>query len=63
MDHQPENWLEIASRSQPFGRLIEPDEVARAIAFLCSDESGLMTGAVIDFDQTIVGTNDDNPGV
>jgi NAD(P)-dependent dehydrogenase (short-subunit alcohol dehydrogenase family) len=63
MDRQPENWLEIASRNQPFGRLIEPDEVARAIAFLCSDESGLMTGAVIDYDQNVVGTNDENPGV
>jgi NAD(P)-dependent dehydrogenase (short-subunit alcohol dehydrogenase family) len=60
---RPENWLEVVSRNQPFGRLIEPDEVARALAFLCSDESGLMTGAVIDFDQTIIGTMDENPGV
>jgi len=63
MDGQPENWLEVASRALPFGRLIEPDEVARAIAFLCSDESGLMTGAVIDFDQTVIGAWDENPGV
>jgi NAD(P)-dependent dehydrogenase (short-subunit alcohol dehydrogenase family) len=62
-DGQPENWLELASRNQPFGRLIEPEEVARAIAFLCSDESGLMTGAVIDFDQRVLGTNDANPGM
>jgi NAD(P)-dependent dehydrogenase (short-subunit alcohol dehydrogenase family) len=62
-DGQPENWLEIVSRNQPFGRLIEPEEVARAIAFLCSDESGLMTGAVIDFDQRVLGTNDANPGM
>jgi NAD(P)-dependent dehydrogenase (short-subunit alcohol dehydrogenase family) len=60
---RPENWLEAVSKTQPFGRLIEPEEVARALAFLCSDESGLMTGAVIDFDQTVIGTNDDNPGV
>ena len=60
---RPENWLEIASRGQPFGRLVEADEVARALAFLCSEESGPMTGAVIDFDQTIVGTMDENPGV
>ena len=60
---RPENWLEIVSRNQPRGRLIEPDEVARAIAFLCSAESGLMSGAVIDFDQTVIGTNDENPGV
>jgi NAD(P)-dependent dehydrogenase (short-subunit alcohol dehydrogenase family) len=53
----------MVSKAQPFGRLIEPEEVARAIAFLCSAESGLMTGAVIDFDQTIIGTIDDNPGV
>ena len=60
---RPENWLEIVSRKQPRGRLIETEEVARAIAFLCSAESGLMSGAVIDFDQTVIGTNDDNPGV
>jgi NAD(P)-dependent dehydrogenase (short-subunit alcohol dehydrogenase family) len=60
---RPENWLEIVSRNQPRGRLIEPEEVARAIAFLCSAESGLMSGAVIDFDQTVIGTNDENPGV
>jgi NAD(P)-dependent dehydrogenase (short-subunit alcohol dehydrogenase family) len=63
MDGQPEDWLEIASRNQPFGRLIEPEEVARAIAFLCSDESGLMTGAVVDFDQNVVGAWDENPSV
>jgi NAD(P)-dependent dehydrogenase (short-subunit alcohol dehydrogenase family) len=61
--NRPENWLAEVSKAQPFGRLIEPAEVARAIAFLTSDESGLMTGAVIDFDQTIIGTADDNPGV
>jgi NAD(P)-dependent dehydrogenase (short-subunit alcohol dehydrogenase family) len=60
---RPQNWLEIVSKNQPSGRLIEPEEVARAIAFLCSDESGLMSGAVIDFDQTVIGTMDENPGV
>jgi len=61
--HRPPDWLAQASAAQPFGRLLQPDEVARAIAFLTSDESGLMTGAVIDFDQQIIGTMDDNPGV
>lgn len=60
---RPENWLELASKEQPFGRLIEIDDVARAVAFLASAESGLMTGAVIDFDQTIIGTMDENPGM
>jgi len=52
----PDDWLERAAERQPFGRLLEPTEVARAIAFLASDESGMMTGSVIDFDQIVVGT-------
>jgi len=57
----PDDWLERASRYQPFGRLLEPEEVARTIAFLASDESGMMTGSVVDFDQTVVGTVPDVP--
>ena len=60
---RPENWLEIASKAQPFGRLIEVDDVARAVAFMASAESGILTGASIDFDQTIIGTIDENPGM
>jgi NAD(P)-dependent dehydrogenase (short-subunit alcohol dehydrogenase family) len=48
-------WLPEAEAIQPFGRLIKPDELAAIIAFLASDESGLMTGAVIDFDQSVQG--------
>jgi NAD(P)-dependent dehydrogenase (short-subunit alcohol dehydrogenase family) len=53
-----DGWLEEAVKSRPFGRLLDPKEVARACAYLCSDESGLMTGANIDFDQNVVGTGD-----
>ena len=53
-----DGWLEAAAKTRPFGRLIDPKEVARACAYLCSDESGLMTGANIDFDQNVVGTGD-----
>ena len=53
-----DGWLEEAVRTRPFGRLIDPKEVARACAYLCSDESGLMTGSNIDFDQMVVGTSD-----
>ena len=49
------DWLTQAERGQPFGRLVKPEEVARAIAFLASDESGLMTGAIVDFDQSVAG--------
>jgi NAD(P)-dependent dehydrogenase (short-subunit alcohol dehydrogenase family) len=53
-----EGWLDEAVKSRPFGRLIDPHEVARACAYLASEESGLMTGSNIDFDQTIVGVSD-----
>lgn len=51
-------WLAAAEAKQPFGRLIKPEEVARAVAYLASEESGLMTGSVIDFDQQVVGAGD-----
>jgi NAD(P)-dependent dehydrogenase (short-subunit alcohol dehydrogenase family) len=49
------DWLEQVEARQPFGRLLKPEEVARAIAFLASDESGLMTGSIVDFDQSVAG--------
>jgi NAD(P)-dependent dehydrogenase (short-subunit alcohol dehydrogenase family) len=60
---RPQDWLAKVSPDLPFGRLIQPDEVARALAFLTSAESGLLTGAVIDFDQQIIGTMPDQPEV
>lgn len=55
------NWLAEAAAAQPFGRLIDPREVARAVAFLSSDESGLMTGAMVNYDQSIWGAYDASP--
>jgi len=59
--HADPKWLEQAEARQPFGRLIKPDEVARAVAFLTSEESGLMTGSIIDFDQSVVGSFENAP--
>lgn len=56
-----DNWLEAAAAAQPFGRLIDPKEVARAVAFLSSTESGLMTGAVVNYDQSIWAAYDAAP--
>jgi len=56
-----DGWLEEASRKQPFGRLVEPTEVARAVTYLASDDSGLMTGSVIDFDQSVLGCCESAP--
>lgn len=54
----PGDWLERAGEGQPFGRILDPEEVASAIAFLASDDSGMMTGAVVDFDQHVIGAWD-----
>lgn len=50
-----DDWLENAEKGMPFGRLLKPDEVARAVAFLASEESGMMTGSIVDFDQSVQG--------
>lgn len=50
-----DDWLEKAEKSAPFGRILKPAEVAKAVAFLASDESGMMTGAIVDFDQQVLG--------
>ena len=50
-----ENWLQNEEKNVPFKRLTKPIDVAKGLAFMCSEESGLMTGSVIDFDQTVNG--------
>ena len=42
-------WEEMLT-GLPFGRPIEPDEIARAIAFLASPACGYVSGAVLDID-------------
>lgn len=49
------NWLEKAAAEMPFGRLLSPQEVAKAVTFLASPDSGMMTGSVVNFDQSIWG--------
>jgi len=53
-----DGWQEAAGQDLPFGRLGDPDEIADMIAFLLSDASGVVTGSVIDWDQTILGPHD-----
>jgi NAD(P)-dependent dehydrogenase (short-subunit alcohol dehydrogenase family) len=57
----PPDWAEKAAAKQPFGRLVDPEEVARAVAFMATDESGLMTGSMINFDQSVWGAYDGSP--
>lgn len=49
------DWMEKAAAKLPFGRLVSPEEVARAVNFLVSDDAGLMTGAIVNFDQSVWG--------
>ena len=43
-------YIEQIIRMHPMGRLGEPEEVARAIAFLASDEASFITGAILPVD-------------
>jgi NAD(P)-dependent dehydrogenase (short-subunit alcohol dehydrogenase family) len=51
-----EKWLEDASATQPSGRLLKPDDVARLALFLLGDASEPMTGAIVDQAQSVIGT-------
>jgi NAD(P)-dependent dehydrogenase (short-subunit alcohol dehydrogenase family) len=57
-DGSPDNWLELAEPNRPLGRLVKPWEVANAVAFCLSEDSGLMTGNCIDIDQSVQGAGD-----
>ena len=54
----PDDWVSRAEATLPAGRLLKPQEVARAIAFLASAESGMMTGSLVDFDQQVLGAQE-----
>ena len=49
------DWEAKAVAALPFGRLVDPSEAARAVNFLVSDDAGLMTGAIVNFDQSVWG--------
>jgi NAD(P)-dependent dehydrogenase (short-subunit alcohol dehydrogenase family) len=57
-DGAPEDWLVAAEAGRPLGRLVKPWEVANAIAFCLSPDSGVMTGNCIDIDQSVQGAGD-----
>ncbi len=57
-DGATDGWLQRAEAAMPFGRLIKPDEIARTIVHLATADSGMMTGSVIDWDQSVLGAGD-----
>jgi NAD(P)-dependent dehydrogenase (short-subunit alcohol dehydrogenase family) len=52
---EPEDWLASADSGAPLGRLLRPDDIAPMVTYLLSDAAALVTGSVIDFDQTVHG--------
>jgi NAD(P)-dependent dehydrogenase (short-subunit alcohol dehydrogenase family) len=56
-----DDWRREAYASLPTGRMLQPAEVARAVAYLATEESGLMTGSIIDFDQSVLGCYETAP--
>lgn len=50
-----DGWLEKAEAGQPMGQLAKPYQLAGLAAYLLSEEAGVMTGALIDYDQNIPG--------
>ena len=54
-------FIDRAAAAKPFGRILDPVEVAKAVLWLSSADSGMMTGAVVNFDQSIWGAYDDAP--
>jgi NAD(P)-dependent dehydrogenase (short-subunit alcohol dehydrogenase family) len=51
----PDDWLARAEAGRPMGQLIKPDELAGLISYMLSPESGVMTGALVDYDQWVPG--------
>lgn len=49
-DPDPAATLATTLANHPIGRMSTPDEVARAIAFLASPESGAITGTILSVD-------------
>jgi len=50
-----DDWLAKAEARQPMGQLVRPAELAGLVTYLLSPQSGVMTGALIDYDQNVAG--------
>jgi NAD(P)-dependent dehydrogenase (short-subunit alcohol dehydrogenase family) len=50
-----DDWLAKAEAAQPMRQLVKPDQVAGLAAYMLSSESGVMTGALVDYDQNVAG--------
>ncbi|MEM7800514.1 MAG: SDR family oxidoreductase [Chloroflexota bacterium] len=51
---QPEEWLEAADATRPLGRILRPGDIAPMVTFLLSSQASMVTGSVIEWDQTMI---------
>ena len=49
------NWIDKAEKKLSFKKLIQTKDVAKFLSFMSSDESGIMSGSIIDFAEIIIG--------
>lgn len=54
----PDDWLARAEAAQPMGQLVKPDQLAVLVAYMISPKAGVMTGALVDYDQNIAGASE-----
>jgi NAD(P)-dependent dehydrogenase (short-subunit alcohol dehydrogenase family) len=52
---RPQGWLKEIEAQQPMGQLVKPDQLAGLVTYMLSPESGVMTGALVDYDQNVAG--------
>lgn len=50
-----DGWLQRAEAEQPMGQLCKPHQLAGLASYLLSADAGVMTGALIDYDQNVAG--------
>ncbi|KMW59143.1 Oxidoreductase, short chain dehydrogenase/reductase family [Candidatus Rhodobacter oscarellae] len=58
-----DGWLDGVEDNVPFGMLVKPEHVAWQTSFLLGPASGVVTGALMDFDQQVVGAYPDTDEV
>lgn len=49
------DWATEAAAKLPMGQLVQPDQLAGLVAYILSPEAGVMTGALVEYDQFVAG--------